>query len=89
MLLLGVKGVVRGADPSEVYGRVANYVAGPEKETKNAHGRKLMNPSSFKGEAGKWEEYAIYWERLVEWNGWTEDIATDALMLSLSGDVTM
>lgn len=29
-----VTGVVRGTDPLEVYGRAANYVAGPEKEMK-------------------------------------------------------
>ena len=37
-----------------------------------------MSPNSFSGEAGKWKEYVIYWERLV--NG-MDDVPADGLML--------
>ena len=47
-------------------------------------GKKLMNPSSFSGEAGRWACYGVYWEKLFKWNGWTD--VTDAMMLNLSVD---
>ena len=52
-------------------------------------GKKLKNPNPVMGEAGKWEEYVIYWEGLVKWNGWTSDVDVDALMLSLSRDAAI
>jgi hypothetical protein len=48
--------------------------------------RKLIDPKPFKGEAGQWEEYSIYYGNLVRWNGWEEEEALDALMLCLAGD---
>ena len=39
-----------------------------------------MNPSSFSKKAVKCEEYAMYWESLVKWNGWAEGVTADALM---------
>ena len=51
--------------------------------------RKTLHPKSFKGDFGTWEEYQIYWERLVKWNDWVEEEATDALMLALDGDAAI
>ena len=53
------------------------------------YNRKILHPKSFKGDFVKWEEYLIYWERKVKWNGLTDEEATDALMLALEGDAAI
>jgi hypothetical protein len=54
--------------------------------TLSSAGKKIKDPKLFDGSFGKWADYAKYWHRLVRWNEWTEDVALEALHLSLSGD---
>ena len=77
--------VERGAYPSSAY----KQVAGAKQVPISSARKELINNNSFIGKAGKWVKYCLYWEKLVMWNGWTDDIAADAVMLTASGDASV
>ena len=63
--------------------------AGSTMPTRGGNARREMKPKPFTGEAGQWEEYLVYWRTLCRWNQWGDDIAVEALMLSLAGDAAL
>jgi hypothetical protein len=78
----GYGNVVGSAGPTEGWSTVSRTPGGSLKSA----GKKIKDPKLFDGSFGKWADYAKYWHRLVRWNEWTEDVALEALHLSLSGD---
>lgn len=51
--------------------------------------QKVMDPKPFKGEFGEWDEYLSYWESIVHWNKWDDDVAAQAWLLALHGDAAV
>ena len=73
--------------PKELFPRTREHGGERRDSSKRGVHRKMIEPKSFDRVKDVWGDYRGRFDIATDWNGWTDDGRTDAMLLSMEGDL--